>query len=227
MTDIRPPTKSLLGLPVPPPPPDGGGAAEPLITAEEGYALRAAREKEFVERIVPHSELILNYARWRLRSEADAEDKVQEVMLSMWQKGDVVAICGGDDDRIKAYVLRAIINRVNNEFRHRDRKRDAEAELTEFERSRTNDRVGPWEDTVEKALQEATDRALQELSGIHREVFRLVKSLDVERALVAESLGMDVNKLRVRLTETCQHLRERLAAYAPNAAGRRQKEDTP
>ncbi|HKW47326.1 MAG TPA: sigma-70 family RNA polymerase sigma factor [Gemmatimonadaceae bacterium] len=226
MTDTHSATKSLLGLPVPPPPLDGGGASQPLVTAEEGYALRVAREKEFVDRIVPHSELLLACARSRLGSEADAENAVQDVMGKMWDKGDVVAICGGDDDHIQAYLLRAIENRVNDVFRHRGRERDLETEFTQFQRSRTNNAVPPWEDTVATEILEATYRALQELSWIHREVFRLVKLLDVKPAVAAQALEMNVNTLRVRLTESIRHLRKRLAPYAPNAGGGR-KEDTP
>src|SRR5438105_4364733 len=104
MTDTRPAKESLLGLPIPPPPLDGGGASEPLVTAEEGYARRAAWEKEFRERVVIHSELLLRCARAELESDADAEDALQEVMRKV-SKVDVVAKCGGDDGRIKAYLL--------------------------------------------------------------------------------------------------------------------------
>lgn len=96
MTETPSATRSLLGLPLPPPSLDGGGASEPLIIAEEEYARRAAREKEFVERVVRHSELLLAYARSRLRSEADAENAVQDVMHNAWNV-DAVATCGGED----------------------------------------------------------------------------------------------------------------------------------
>jgi RNA polymerase sigma factor (sigma-70 family) len=228
MTDTRSPTKSLLGLPVPPPPLNGGGASEPPVTAEEGYARRAAREKEFVERVVPHSALLLAYAWSELESEADAENAVQDVMHKAWNV-DVVAICGGDDDRIQAYLLKAIKNRVANEFRHRRRKRELHTELTAFQGSRTNDAVPPWQHTVSCEILEAMDRALQELPWTHREAFRLVRKLDVEPEVAAEVLEMNVNTLRACLTETTRHLRERLTAagHAPNAGGGRKKEVTP
>src|SRR5438874_13720785 len=82
MTDTRQATKSLLGLPVSPPPLNVEDAPEPLLmTAEEGYARRAAREKEFVERVIPHSALLLGYAWSQLQLKEDAENAVQDVML--------------------------------------------------------------------------------------------------------------------------------------------------
>ncbi|HEY2374691.1 MAG TPA: sigma-70 family RNA polymerase sigma factor [Gemmatimonadaceae bacterium] len=227
MTDTRSRTKSLLGLPVSPPPLNGGGVSEPLVTAQEGYARRAAREKEFVERVVIHSERLLAYARWELQSEADAEETVQDVMDQAW-KIDVVAKCGGDDRRIKAYMLTAIRNRVKNEFRRRDRARALEIKVTAFQRSRTNDTVPPLEDAAERELNEARDHALEELSWRHQEAYTLVCIDDVELEVAALSLGMSVPALRVYLMEATRHVRNRLAPnYAPNAAGRRVKEDTP
>lgn len=225
MTDTRRAKKSLLGLPLPPPPLDGEGASEDL--ADEGFAARAERDKDFVEYVVPHSPLLLAYACSRLESQEEAENAVQDVMDNAW-KVDVVRKCRRNAGRTQAYLLKSIRNRVANAFRERDRDRELKTALKAFHSSRTNDAVPPWQYAEWCELVDAMDRALQELSWIHREAFRLVRILDIEFEVAADSLEMNVNTLRACVTKATRHLRERLAPYyARYADGGREKEDTP
>lgn len=72
-------------------------------------------EKIFQERIFCYRDNMYRFARNLLENDAEAQDAVQSVMLSLWQHKEQLLSIGS----ARAYVMRAVKNECINKIRHR------------------------------------------------------------------------------------------------------------
>jgi RNA polymerase sigma factor (sigma-70 family) len=230
MTSTRPPTKPPSpGSSPAPEPPSEDGASEIVLSAEEVHA-RATAELELFERVVKQiSPRLHSQARTRLKSEADAEDAVQDVCSSGWNN-DVVAKCASEVGRIIAYLTESMGHFLANEYRKRDRERVGIARYAAFLPTRAKAPATPDQDTLAREIEEQVDRALEELPAVYREAFNMVCRLGMSYSEAEAVLHIKVSTMRVYISKAKRHVGKRLraAGYGPHSkAHAAKKERTP
>lgn len=213
--------------------------------------LRSKREEDASKQALPamklddastgasHEALGRSYARNReellkfvyrcLKAAEDAEDLLHDVVLRAL-KQDLTGRCGPNEECIKAYLMRAIKNRVFDKFREQRQER------------RKHTGFAAYVVTMVRAAADRTSRRA-EIHDIERQVDRLIRKLPprCQEAFIArrisemtpreaaEKMGVSVKTVKVHFTKALCFFRTELAAlgyYIPDLE-RDEKEDTP
>jgi RNA polymerase sigma-70 factor (ECF subfamily) len=141
-----------------------------------------------------------------LRDQALAEDAVQEAMIRAWR--DLPSL--RDPERFDAWLRRLVVHACFDEVRRARRRRRAES------------RAGPSATMVADAQlalvrRDSVERALAQLTPMHRAalVMRHVQDLSVPE--VAETLGIPLGTAKSRLHHAERAVREAMAAEEATA----------
>jgi RNA polymerase sigma factor (sigma-70 family) len=120
--------------------------------------------------------------RWT-RDIADTQDLVQETVLHVFKRVDGFEPRG--EGALQAYLRRAVMNRIRNEFRNKGRKPPFE----DLDEEAPGDHTSPLEAAIRQEQLERYDAALSHLSEHERDliVARLEVGLTYEE--MAEALG--------------------------------------
>jgi RNA polymerase sigma factor (sigma-70 family) len=205
------------------------GAHDIVLSAREAYARTVAEEREFRDCVVrPHERKLFAFAYARLKNYADAEDVVQKVLVGA-AKHQVIAKCGGDDERIESYLVVAVDHEVGNELRRRKRERRLLDAIAAYLRTTRRHAEPADHHTYSREIMRHVHGALEEVDPLGAEAFRLVQLCGIRYSVAAEVLQVNVNTLRAMLVRTQRHLRERLTAigYGPAAIDVGEQEETP
>jgi RNA polymerase sigma-70 factor (ECF subfamily) len=139
----------------------------------------------------------------RLAGSSDAaEDAVQDVFIALWARRDAMP----DDDKLTAYLHRAVRNRVLNQLRdERTAARWASTvDADAFQAPSADDEL------AQSDLARAIAAALDELPPRTREVFSLSRDRELTYAEIAETLGISVKTVETLMGRALRTLRERL-----------------
>lgn len=140
-----------------------------------------------------------------------AEEVGQEVMLELWRRREALRV----ELSLRAYLIRATRNRALNHIRHERIVRAAEpyaaAETTLAPRA---DR-----DLADHQIDAAVRAAINELPPRCREVFELSRIHGLKYAEIAQTLNISIKTVEAQMGKALRTLRERLAAWLPDARG--------
>ncbi len=182
---------------------------EPLSPEE------AQKQREFQREIIPHLELLYNYALRLTTDPVDAEDLVQDTVVkayrffSSYEKGT----------NAKAWLYRILKNSYINNYRRKS-KRPAEVDF---------DEISPFYDTIraehtestdleEKIYRELMDDEVSRALGSLPEDFRTVVTLcDIDGFTyeeIANMLDVPIGTIRSRLHRGRNLLKAELEEYA-------------
>lgn len=200
-----------------------------MLSAQEGYALTREDDAAFAALVKRITRWLLAYTCACVNDEDDAKDLVQDVLYRAW-KQDVIAQCGGDQQRIDAYLLGAMRNAVLNEYRRRGRVHERLARYVVHRLTNTREPETPLQRAIARDMGGQIYRLVRELPPRCRDALIFVRLLNMPAAVAADVLGISVGTLRVQLKKAYRLLREKLAAlgYDSVAADRaEEKEGTP
>lgn len=155
--------------------------------------------------------LLVGAAESLVRSRAVAEELVQDVMLTLWQKRESLFV----DDSVRAYLYKATRNRALNHLRHeRVEKRSAPflAEAPSIAPS------APAQ-LANAEIASAITAALEHLPARCREVFELSRAQNLKYSEIASTLGISVKTVEAQMGKALRILRERLADWLPPSDG--------
>ena len=145
-----------------------------------------------------HAGRLLLFARQQTRSDADAEDLLQESLVEAWQRIDPnelppVAL-------VVATIRRRAIDRARRDDRRRQREETSGAE------------TGPWFDTAatDAEAREVVEAGLRKLPEIYREVVTLKIWGELTFAEIAEALEIPANTAASRYRYGLEMLRKEL-----------------
>ena len=144
-----------------------------------------------------------------VRSQAIAEELVQDVLLELWRRRETLA----PDGSAQAYLFQATRNRALNHLRHgRIVERTAPLVARESERFATADaRV------AEAELQAALREAVASLPTRCRQVFEMSRVQGLKYGEIAQLLGVSVKAVEAQMGKALRTLRERLAPWMPKS----------
>lgn len=153
---------------------------------------------------------LISYARVFL-SEEWAEDVVQDVLYSVWQKRDTLK----EEDSVRSYLFRSVHNcalnylklqRHSDDFREWNKKRIAELALS----SSDWDSNAALRKLYAGDLRERLTEAIEGLSSRQSEIFRLSYMMDLSSKEIGERLGISPRTVESHLYEALKYLRARL-----------------
>lgn len=144
-----------------------------------------------------------------MRSRAIAEELVQDVMLELWKRRELLA----DESSPQAYLFQAMRNRALNHIRHERVARQGEPHAT---------RSGVVDSTahslvVEDEISVALRRAVDGLPNRCREVFELSRTHGLRYSEIASVLGISVKTVEAQMGKALRTLREELAPWLPES----------
>jgi len=155
----------------------------------------------FEEVVLPHLDAAFNYARWLTRSDADAEDVVQDAYLRALR---FFSSLRSDDAR--AWLLTIVRNTWYGRCSRAGARLTAEFDDTEHDRP--DDGLGPEALAMQQQAVERVQRAIQELPVDFREVVVLRELEGLSYKEIAAVVGIPIGTVMSRLARA----RERLLA---------------
>lgn len=170
--------------------------------------LAAGDPDAFGRMVAEYAPTARRLARLLLRNEADADDAVQDGLLSAWQ-----AVGRYDPRRpFRPWLLRIILNAARDLARRR-RIRDTEP----LGETQAEPRGGPDRDTDRALLRERLDRALAGLSERARIAVTLFDAEGYSHAEIAELLNVPEGTIRSDVFHARRALRRDLAPFLEEA----------
>jgi RNA polymerase sigma-70 factor (ECF subfamily) len=152
---------------------------------------------------------LVGFAETMLRGMGAAEDIVQDVLLELWRRREII----NTGDSCKAYLFRSVRNRALNAIRHDSNVRRLEPVVREeavaHEAPPADVSAGVSE--LDAAIREAV-RALREPI---RECFLLSRRDKLTYGQIADVLGVSVKTVEARMGAALRELREKLAQWLP------------
>lgn len=174
-------------------------------------------ERERFERVVlPHLDAAFNFARWLLRSRADAEDVAQEALVRAWRFFE--GFHGGD---ARAWLLQ-IVRNTSYTWLEKNRMGDM---TTEFDENVHADRsiaagssgaaqVTPESAAIASAERERLTRALESLPPRSREVLVLRELEGYSYKEIAAIVSMPIGTVMSTLARAREKLQTLLSSDA-------------
>ena len=154
--------------------------------------------------------VLVRVASALLREVDAAEEVAQDVMLELWRRRAVMDA----GVSLRAYLLRSVRNSAINHLRHLRVRRDTENDVEAL----YDAPLGADQPIVAQELSEAVQVALRDLPPRCREVFELSRVNGLRYAEIAEALGISQKTVEAQMGKALRIMRERLAAWLPDAA---------
>ena len=162
----------------------------------------------FEHRVLPHLDAGYNLARWLLRSDAQAEDAVQEAVLRAMRY--FASLREGD---ARPWFLGIVRNACFSALeRQRHAPETLEFDEEGFARDVAGAGPGPEGALHEQQVRMRVDAALRALSPPLREVVVLREFEDLDYAAIAHIAGVPVGTVMSRLSRARDKLRQALAS---------------
>jgi RNA polymerase sigma-70 factor (ECF subfamily) len=156
-----------------------------------------------------HNQLLFRVARGVLKSDADAEDVVQQAYLQAYAH---LAQFSGDA-RLSTWLTRITLNEAFARTRRRGRHAEVPFENSESEPMRLmSDRRSPEDDASAREVTRLLEAAVDELPEIYRIVFVMREVQELSTAETAQCLELTEEAVKVRLHRARGLLREAMAA---------------
>lgn len=178
---------------------------------EEALLLRALKrgDKKSFERLFHrYYTLLCAYAR-RFVGLDDAEEVVQEVFATFWEKHESLLITTS----LNAYLFRMVYHRILNKLAKEDAMRRADERFCQD----MNDLLYDEEPFSLEELQQRIEAALASLPDTYREAFMLYRMQGLECKEVATRLGVSDKLVYYRVQQAVKLLEHSLKDYLPLA----------
>lgn len=141
------------------------------------------------------------------KSEALAEDIVQEIFLKIWNKREELP----EVEKPEAYLFIIARNHIYNVLKQRQREEQYRKHIIDwFEGAKEN----PENDLLFKESAALVQQAIGKLSSQQQTVYKLVHEQGLSYKEVAEQLNISPNTVKNHLVSSLKQIREFLRGYA-------------
>lgn len=173
-------------------------------------AIRQGNERVFEGVFRQFYAPLCRYARQFLPDADDAEEEVQAMFLSFWEKRDGLLITIS----LKSYLFRAVHNRCLNRIKH-FAIREEHRQHTLYTSETTTE--SPVQAILGDELAERLQRAIQKLPEQCRLVFTLSRFDELKYQEIADQLGISIKTVENQIGKALRMLRAELSDYLPVA----------
>ena len=188
-----------------------GGFSRGAQSASASAGVEETKSRRFEELVLPHLDSAYNLARWLTRSDADAQDVVQEACLRAFKYFD-----GFDGQYANAWLLKIVRNtcftwiKANRPAAEamawEDNTEEVEAEEAAIEINAAGLGRSPEAALVAKRDAERLNRLLETLPPSYREVLILREMEDMSYREIADIVGVPIGTVMSRLARGRQSL---------------------
>ena len=171
-------------------------------------AIRAGSERAFEEVFRQHYASLCRYACQLIPDPDEAEEEVQAMFLSVWEKrnGLIITIS------LKSYLFRAVHNRCLNRIKHAA-VRDEHRAYTRYVGEAAVE--SPVQTVIGNELSGRLHAAIQKLPEQCRLVFTLSRFEELKYGEIAEQLGISIKTVENQIGKALRILRTELSEYLP------------
>jgi RNA polymerase sigma-70 factor (ECF subfamily) len=149
---------------------------------------------------------LVGYGRTILKDTDEAEDIVQQVFISIWEKRSEIEI----HTSFRGLLYRSVYNACLNRIKHNTVRRSYEKEV-----QLTTSSSFTHEDIKQKELQKRIDDALNSLPDQCGRIFRMSRFEEMKYQEIADKLGLSVKTVENQMGKALRIMRENLKDYLP------------
>lgn len=171
-------------------------------------ALKRGDKKSFERLFNRYYPLLCAYAR-RFVSMVDAEEVVQDVFATFWEKRESLLV----NSSLNAYLFRMVYHRILNKLAKEDAMHRADERFCQD----MNDLLYDEEPFSLEELQQRISDALAALPPTYREAFMLYRLQGMECKKIAAQLGVSDKLVYYRVQQAVKLLEQELKDYLPLA----------
>lgn len=185
--------------------------AIPLVQLSDSdivNAIRQGQESAFEQMFRTYYERLCRYADTLLKDADEAEEMVQTVFLTIWEKRAELEITLS----LKAYLYRAVHNHCLNRIKHFS-VRETHREYSLYFQADGYDSV--TEAIQANELEERIERAVSKLPEQCQVVFRMSRFDEMKYQEIADQLGLSVKTIENQIGKALRIMRHELADYLP------------
>lgn len=149
---------------------------------------------------------LVQYGNTFMKDLDEAEDLVQQVFVSVWEKRETTEI----HTSLRALLYKAVHNACLNRIKQQKVRRDfAQAEFMTQTQESASDPV------QEKELQQKIEDAVNLLPEQCAKIFRMSRYEQLKYQEIADELGLSVKTVENQMGKALKLMRERLKDYLP------------
>ncbi len=168
---------------------------------------RSGSEAAFGQVFHTYYKALAAYARTILKDNDDAEDMVQQVFITVWEKRSAMEI----HTSLRSLLYRAVHNACLNRIKQQQVRSGYAKEVIQLHRedSTTEDRM------QQKELQQKIELAMEQLPGQCARIFKMSRFEQLKYQEIADQLGLSVKTVEHQMGKALKVMREQLKDYLP------------
>jgi len=180
-----------------------------LISKKEHISpLSANARNQFIGLYQTYHKRLCLFALKFIRNQESAEDIVQEIFISLWERG--YAINFDDTLQMERYLFKSVFNNCITHLK-RSKSRHNHNEQVMLELMTTSADID--EHILSKELHEQIESIIQELPQKSKEIFRLSREEGLKNKEIASKLKLTEKSIEYHITKTLKHFKEKLIDY--------------
>lgn len=152
---------------------------------------------------------LIAYAFSLVKSEADAEEIVQDIFYGIWKNKESLEI----HTSFSAYLYKAVYNNCLQLFRKEKRKLEFQQNNADW---MLNENMNPGEVLQYNELKDKINRAVDELPENCKIIFKLNRFQGLKYSEIALKLAISVKTVEANMTKALKHIRRQMDGYAAN-----------
>lgn len=170
--------------------------------------IREGDEYEF-EALFKEYYLLLTRFAWKyVKSQAVAEEFVQDVFADLWENREELKLNGP----VRPYLYKVVRNHALNYVKHHQVKRKYDPKWMD---QKETPMVTYQDDKREEQIRKAIEQAIEELPTRSKMTYKLHRHDGLTYVEIAEVMEVSVKTVESQMTRTLQMLRDRLAYLLP------------
>lgn len=171
-------------------------------------AIRAGNERIFEETFRKYYQSLCNYANSILKEMDEAEEVVQNLFLSVWEKRSELEI----SISLKSYLYRAVHNHCLNRIKHLKVREEYQQYAVNFYDA-SYESVS--QTVMKNELETKIEEAIRKLPEQCRLIFRMSRFEELKYHEIAEQLDISPKTVENQIGKALKILRVELAEYLP------------
>ncbi len=171
-------------------------------------AIRQGNERIFEETFRKYYQSLCNYANSILKEMDEAEEVVQNLFLSIWEKRNDLEI----SISLKSYLYRAVHNHCLNRIKHLKIREEYQQYATNFYDA-SYESVS--QTVMKNELEQKIEEAIKKLPEQCRLIFRMSRFEELKYHEIAEQLALSPKTVENQIGKALKILRVELAEYLP------------
>ena len=155
---------------------------ENISDAELARKIKAGEKNAYQELFERYAPRIFQFSLSYLKSQADAEELVQDVFLKIWEKREIL----DQSKNIKSFIFKVAVNTIYDFIRHKN----IENAYNDFARANFETTSNnTWHTVIFDEMQENLQKLVAQLPGQQQKIFQLSK----EEGLTSEEIAVKLN----------------------------------